>query len=656
MCGIVGFISGDQISNKEEAINIVSLMSEKVKNRGPDDEGYWIDEKVGIVLAHRRLSVQDLSQAGHQPMISQSGRYVIIFNGEIYNHFELRTQVEATDEESKVNKHNKFIWKGHSDTETILMCFERWGIDETLIKLHGMFAFAVWDRKLNELNLCRDKIGEKPLYYGWQNETFLFASELKAIKCHPKFDARIDRGALTLLMRHNYIPCPYSIYTDIYKLEPGCIAKLQLNNKVISKKYYWSLESIAIDKSVNRFNGSAEDSVIELENLLTGAISSQMISDVPVGAFLSGGIDSSLVASIMQGLSSKPIRTFTIGYNNPSFNEAEYAKIIAQHLGTEHNELYVDNDDIKNVIPLLPTLFCEPFGDSSQVPAYLVSRLAKNNVSVTLSGDAGDELFCGYGRYSFTEKLSNYVLPIPLKIRKALAKTLLNTNIKNWDYIGELIGYNNNNRYLGDRIHKGACLLNSANLIELYRGVVSCTNTPSELIINGYEPSTQFNDSKSQFINLNSVEKMMLLDILTYLPDDNLVKLDRAAMGVSLEGRVPFLNHKIIEFALSLPLEYKRNNGIAKWPLRQILKKYIPNELFERPKMGFSMPLNDWLRGSLREWAEGLLLGSNLRTQGYFNSNLVANLWSQHINGQRNWGGVLWNILMFQAWLDHNHS
>jgi asparagine synthase (glutamine-hydrolysing) len=645
MCGILGFIDIKKTLNHLEAVNIATAMADIIKHRGPDDQGIWIDDDSGVVLAHRRLSIQDLTEAGRQPMISKSGRYVIVFNGEIYNHYSLRKDLETNQIKP---------WIGHSDTETLLMGFDIWGIHATVKKCNGMFAFAVWDKKTKELSLCRDRMGEKPLYYGWQNGFFLFASELKAIKKHPKFRGEIDRGALTLFMRHNYIPCPYSIFTNIRKLNPGSICTLNLDSTELQNFCYWDLKAKAIEKSHNKFEGSIIESVNELDKLLNITIKNQMIADVEVGAFLSGGIDSSLVVSILQALSPRQVNTFTIGFNSANFNEAVYAKAIANHLGTKHNELYVSDKEIRSVIPILPSIFCEPFADSSQVPTFLVSQLAKKSVSVSLSGDAGDELFCGYARYSYAEKINKFLKPFPTSVKEWFGKKIMVSDLELINEFGKFIGYKNGHSFLGDRIKKAANLLDSRDFIDLYKGIVSCIHAPSSLVIGGYEPETQFNNDNLNLANLTPIEKLMVIDLLSYLPDDNLVKLDRSTMAVSLEGRVPFLDFNVVEFALALPLDYKLHQGITKWPLRQVLKRYIPEDLFERPKMGFSMPLNDWLRGPLREWAESLLNENKLHSQGYLNSKLVNDLWRQHIKNERNWGGIIWNILMFQAWLESN--
>jgi len=645
MCGLAGFLGGGVGGNKE---TILRHMGEKLTTRGPDDFGVWFTFEDRIGLSHRRLSIVDLSSAGHQPMTSSSERFVIAFNGEIYNHLDIRSNLESSGQGP--------VWRGHSDTETLLAGFDVWGVEETLRKSIGMFAFALWDKNTKNLILARDRLGEKPLYYGWQgvgsNRTFLFGSELKALKAHPAFVGAIDRGALSLLLRHNYIPAPYSIYEGIYKLEPGCLltASLSQTDPVVSK--YYDVLDIAKSSRKDMFSGSAEQAVDQLETLAKDAVRQQMMADVPLGAFLSGGIDSSAVVAMMQVQSSRPVKTFTIGFNEKGYNEASHAKQVAKYLGTEHTELYISSTQAIEVIPKLPNLYCEPFADSSQMPTFLVSQLAKEHVTVSLSGDAGDELFGGYNRYKFTDRLWSKLKYIPQDFRSLAAKGITSISPDMWDKLLSYAPKNTNSNLSGDKLHKGSSVLASRSVDQLYYGLVSHFDDPTSLVINGFEPSTKLNSAEDDLGQFGYIERMMLLDLTTYLPDDILVKVDRAAMGVSLETRVPFLDHRIVEFALSLPTNYKIRDGQTKWPLRQLLYRYVPRELIDRPKMGFGVPLGDWLRGPLRDWADELLSEDRLKSEGFFHAEPIRKMWNEHLSGKRNWMARLWTILTFQAWLE----
>ena len=645
MCGFVGVLGSTIDKN---LYHTLLNMSDALIHRGPDDAGVWVDSGCRFGSAHRRLSIVDLSQAGHQPMSSISGRFVIAFNGEIYNHQKLRDEIEK--------KNDTHYWNGHSDTETLLMAIEVWGIEKALRKSVGMFAFSLWDDKNKTLTLARDRVGEKPLYYGWQGDDgkriFLFSSELKALKSHPDFSANIDRNSIALFLRHNYIPAPYSIYQGIYKLEPGCILTVNIDEVEPRKKYYWSAKDTSIDGVKNSFTGTPEEAVDELEVLCKNSIQQQMMADVPLGAFLSGGIDSSTVVALMQSQSSRQIKTFTIGFDEEAYDEAQHAKLVAKHLGTEHTELYVTHKDAMSVIPKLPSLYCEPFSDSSQIPTFLISQLAKQYVTVSLSGDGGDELFCGYNRYQMTNNMWRKLSVLPLSLRAIAAKGITSLSPQTWDTISKYIPGSNHFNSIGDKLHKGANVLTSRSADELYLGLVSHYQNPEEIVIGGCEVATLLTGNMPLLTGLNEVERMMALDLVTYLPDDILVKVDRAAMGVSLETRVPFLDHRIVEFAWTLPLAMKLRDGQSKWPLRQVLYKYVPREIIDRPKMGFGVPIDSWLRGPLRDWAETLLDESRLRREGYFYPAIIRKKWDEHLSGQRNWQYFLWNILMFQAWLE----
>jgi len=659
MCGLAGFLGGGPGVVGDEAL--LRRMSDTLIHRGPDDGGVWCDSEQRIGLGHRRLAIVDLSPAGHQPMVSASGRYVITFNGEIYNHLELREALEKHPLPTPLPQAGEGIngkWRGHSDTETLLAGIEAWGLEAILKKSIGMFAIALWDRQTRTLTLARDRIGEKPLYYGWQgsgNErVFLFGSELKALKVHPAFAADIDRGALCLLLRHNYIPAPYSIYQGIAKLEPGCLLSVSLIEPEPRIWKYWDALEVARAGVAQPFAGTADEAVDALEALVKDAVRQQMMADVPLGAFLSGGIDSSTVVALMQAQSSRPVKTFTIGFNEKGYNEAVHAKAVAAHLGTEHTELYVTPEQAMDVIPHLPSLYCEPFADSSQIPTFLVSQLAKQHVTVSLSGDAGDELFCGYNRYQMTNSLWRKLSLVPTPLRLLAAKGITAFSPSAWDSLASIIPGAGRYAALGDKLHKGAGVLASATVDELYLGLVSHLRNPADWVIGGQEPPTHLTGSHPELDGLNAVERMMLLDMISYLPDDILVKVDRAAMGVSLESRVPLLDHRVVEFAWRLPMAYKLRDGQTKWPLRQVLYRHVLRELIDRPKMGFGVPLHDWLRGPLRDWAESLLDEARLRREGYFQAIPIRQMWREHLSGKRNWMARLWNVLMFQAWLENN--
>lgn len=640
MCGLIGFLGGEERS-KNSGEEVLRQMALKIQHRGPDDHGVWYDSNGKIGLGHRRLSILDLSPAGHQPMESRDQRFIVVYNGEIYNHEDLRAEIQRV---------NPREWKGHSDTETLLAGFEIWGIKATIERAIGMFAIAVWDKEAQVLSLVRDRMGEKPLYYGWVNGSFVFGSELKGLKAFPNFQKEIDRQALCLYLRHNYIPAPHSIYKGISKLLPGYILNISPKNSEPVLECYWSLESVIHNGAANRFAGTPEHAVNELEKTIKEALSRQMIADVPLGAFLSGGIDSSTVVALMQSQSSRPTKTFSIGFNVPGFNEAEFAKAVATHLGTEHTEMYVDSQDALNVIPLLPQLYDEPFSDSSQIPTFLVSKLARTHVTVALSGDAGDELFCGYNRYQVTNQTWKKLSQLPVGVRKGLSKAMRSVSPETWAKTMKYLPIKNRFQNIGDKIHKAADVMSSHSSRELYKRLVSHHLNPADLVIGAMEPTTPLD--RDLFQDLNDVEMMMALDMMTYLPDDILVKVDRAAMGVSLETRVPFLDHKVIELAWKLPLSLKLREGQSKWVLRQILYKYVPRELIERPKMGFGVPLDDWLRGPLKEWAESLLDSKRISQEGFFRPEKIQALWSEHKSGKRNWAYLLWDILMFQAWLE----
>ena len=664
MCGFVGFMGGITPDGQLDDEAMLKRMADRIAYRGPDDAGYWCDVNDRVGFGHRRLSVVDLSSAGHQPMQSASCRYVLTFNGEIYNHQFLRRTLEETPHFINLPKKGgvNSDWRGHSDTETLLAGFDLWGIQATLERATGMFAFAAWDRQTNTLTLGRDRLGEKPLYYGWQGRgngaVFLFGSELKALRAHPAFEGNINRGALSLQLRHNCIPAPYSIYEGIAKLLPGSFLTVSLMQRDPQVVTYWSGAQIAMDGVVKGFAGNKTQAVDKLEVLLKDAVRQQMMADVPLGAFLSGGVDSSTIVALMQAQSSRPVKTFTIGFNEEGYNEAVHAKEVAKHLGTDHTELYVTAEQARAVIPLLSTLYDEPFSDSSQIPTFLVSKLARQHVTVSLSGDAGDELFCGYNRYQIAANLWRKMAAVPLPLRKLAARGLTSISPQSWNRLaGALADFIPRSAQLanvGDKLHKGAGVLASQSADALYLGLVSQWHDPASVVIGGREPSTLLMGNVPVLDGLDDIQRMMALDMLTYLPDDILTKVDRAAMGVSLETRVPFLDHRLVEFAWSLPQSMKLCDGQTKWALRQVLYRHVPQTLIERPKMGFGVPIDIWLRGPLQDWAESLLCEDRLEREGYFHPAPIRQKWLEHLSGQRNWSYHLWNILMFQAWLEEN--
>lgn len=647
MCGISGIFDLEASLGHSEIENQLERMSETLTHRGPDGSGVWVDSDSGIGLAHRRLAIIDLSPEGGQPMHSSAGRYCIAFNGEIYNFQELRRELGSDME-----------WRGHSDTEALLAAIEAWGLVRAVRKTVGMFAFALWDRKQRRLHLVRDRMGEKPLYYGWVGRSFVFASELKALKTIPGWVGAIDRDALTAYLRHNYIPAPYSIYSGIKKLLPGTILDIPAHGTErddLNPVPYWRLEAIAAAGFEHPFSGSENDAIGVLEQLLFTSVKQKMVSDVPLGAFLSGGIDSSLIVALMQAQSDRPISTFTIGFNEKGYNEAQHAKIIATHLGTDHTELYVEPDQARAVIPDLPTLFDEPFSDSSQIPTLLVSQMARQEVTVSLSGDGGDELFFGYQRYFLALAIWSKLKRLPYSARRRLAgwvqsipRSVLDSG---FSWVSPIANRYGRPGKPSDKLYKLAEMMSFGRFESLYQELVSHWKHPSEIVINGNEPGGGFLRSPWSGAPNGLQQTMMYQDSTSYLPDDILVKVDRASMGVSLESRVPMLDHRVVEFAFSLPVSMKSKDGEGKWLLRQLLYKRVPRTLLDRPKMGFGVPIDTWLRGPLREWAEDLLAPARLSQEGFFEVQPIQDKWVQHIKGTANWAPYLWDILMFQAWL-----
>jgi asparagine synthase (glutamine-hydrolysing) len=647
VCGLTGFLANARF-DRSRLTPTAEAMATAIRHRGPDDSGIWTDPQVGIVLAQRRLSIIDLSPAGHQPMASASGRFVIIFNGEIYNFNELRSDLEYEGAAP--------AWRGHSDTEVLLAAIEARGVQGALKSVRGMFAFSLWDTRDRTLVLARDRLGEKPLYYGRVGSCFAFGSELKALRAHPDWNAPVDRDALALFMRHNYVPAPYTIYKGIRKLPAGHCLTLRWGSDQPSIEAYWSAREVAEAGFRSPSESSQEALTDALDALLRDAVVHQMIADVPLGAFLSGGIDSSVVVALMQAQSSRPVKTFTIGFSEEGYDEAEHAAAVARHLGTDHTQLYVTPREAMDVIPGLPKIYDEPFADSSQIPTFLVSQLARRHVAVALSGDGGDELFGGYNRYLLGKDLWRRLSLLPVGLRTRLARLVKAVPARQWTTAMTPFMPFAPSRYRvglpGDKLHKLADVMSHPDLDSLYRDLVSHWRSPEQIVVGAAEHPTLLNQAADLAID-DPVARMMYLDLVTYLPDDILVKVDRAAMAVSLETRVLLLDHRVVEFAWQVPMAEKVNAQGTKQLLRSVLRRYIPDALIDRPKMGFGVPIDSWLRGPLRDWAESLLDPARLVREGYLNPGPIHASWQQHLAGQRNAHYPLWNVLMFQAWLEH---
>jgi asparagine synthase (glutamine-hydrolysing) len=647
MCGIAGFWQRD--TGIEDPQLRLQQMTARLAHRGPDDHGHWFDSSTGIGLGQRRLSVIDLSPEGHQPMFSASGRLVIVFNGEIYNYEDLRRQLGPRG------------WRGHSDTEVFLEAIEEWGLAEAVSRSVGMFAFALWDRSQRTLSLVRDRLGIKPLYYATSGKALLFGSQPKAFFAWPEFEAAVDRNSLTLYLRYNYIPAPYTIYTNTRKLQPGTFATFHQPDAEPEIFAYWTAEETAANAVQNPFRGSFEEATEHLDTLIRDAVKLRMIADVPLGAFLSGGIDSSTVVALMQAQSSRKVRSFSIGFREASYNEADCAKRVAEHLGTNHTELYVTPAEAMAVVPKLPEMYDEPFADSSQIPTFLVSQLAREQVTVALSGDGGDELFGGYNRYVWATQVWNSVRRTPKGFRRALASGMLAVPGHTWDGLAKgvapLLPGRLRFRQLGSHAHKIASLFALDGPDRIYRQLVSTWEQPSELVREGIEPETQLDEGQDRFMPSDPVARMMITDAITYLPDDILAKVDRASMGVALEARVPLLDHRVFEYAWRLPSAYKfdRKKG-GKLILRHLLERYVPVALTDRPKMGFGVPVGDWIRGPLSDWAEALLDPNRLQQQGFLQPGLVGSTWREHLAGRGQWANHLWAVLMFESWLEWQRS
>lgn len=645
MCGFAGFIDTTLSHSAESLQQTVGNMVDTLITRGPDDRGLWVDPAIGYAVGFRRLAIVDLSPEGHQPMISPTGRYVIAFNGEIYNHGTLRQELHGLGVSA---------FRGHSDTEVMLAAIETWGVLPALKRFAGMFAFALWDRTERRLFLCRDRMGEKPLYYGWHGQRFFFASELKALCEHPEFSPQIDKDILPTYLRQSYIPAPWSIYRGISKLHPGHTVTItsQTPGAIPEQKCYWSLPDIVRSYHGSRVQ-SVEDWTNELETKLKTIIAEQMLADVPLGAFLSGGVDSSTIVALMQAQSSQKVRTFTIGFHESDFNEAEFASAVAQHLQTEHTELYVSPQEALDVIPNLPHLYDEPFADSSQIPTYLVAKMARQHVTVSLSGDGGDEVFAGYHWYGRGLQLWQKLKKCPAPLRSSLAWTIQGLSPLTAPFSGI-----SKERISSERCHKLADLFrNSHSLEQLHRWLNQTHwNRRAPLKWPTKEAESFLNDKETWPEQIAGLTRLQYFDMKNFLPDDILVKVDRASMGVSLESRAPFLDHRIVEFAFSIPPELQQYQGKGKWLLRQVLYRHVPESLIERPKKGFSVPLAKWLRGPLRDWAESLLDQKLLEDGAFFHASAIRDYWNEHVSGKNDWSRQLWNVLMFQAWHSNQKS
>ena len=644
MCGLAGFLCVRSLSG-DAANEDLRRMAQTIAHRGPDGEGIWHDADAGVGLAHRRLAIIDLSPLGAQPMHSASGRMVISFNGEIYNYRALRSELEREGRQ----------FRSQSDTEVLLEAMESWGVEAALQRARGMFALALWDREERSLILARDRFGEKPLHFGQCGTTLLFGSELKALRIHSAWNARLNRDALALMLRHYYIPAPHSIYSGVRKVPPGSFLRIRVRREsfAIEEKTYWSVRPTARASARTR-RVSDEETVERLHAELAEAVNLQMVADVPVGAFLSGGIDSSLTVSLMQHASRRPVRTFSIGFGEQEFNEAPFARRIASHLGTEHTELMISAQDALAVIPKLADIYDEPFADSSQIPTYLVSQLARRAVTVSLSGDGGDELFGGYQHYTNTLDYWRRVERVPSAMRAVVRAAVGSLPLPWIEALAApaLVGPWRGQWHLADRIKERSPQLFAKNFQHLYRGYSSFWHCPEDVVLGSREPQTVMSSFENHPAGVGAMEHMMFIDTRQYLPDDILVKVDRAAMYVSLETRIPLLDPEVAEVAWDTPLEVHRRDGRGKWLLRQVLARYVPVEMFDRPKGGFAIPLAGWLRGELKEWAAQLLDPARLRREGIFEPTVIERRWRQHQAGLADWSVQLWTVLMAQGWLD----
>lgn len=642
MCGITGFLALRSHIARLPSAEILDRMTDAIAHRGPDSRGTWYDAEHGVGLGHRRLAIRDLSPNGHQPMISSCGRFVIVYNGEIYSHLEIAHDLVSTGREVR----------GTSDTAIMLEAFSEWGVDTVVPRLIGMFAFALYDRQTGELALARDRLGIKPVYWGIVNGLLMFGSELKALRAMPDWQAKIDRDAAASFMRHNYIPAPHTIYRGIHKLEPGTILKIGRDG-IPRITRYWDLRSIVEHSMTSLSTAPDEEVIVDLEVLLADAVRRRMVADVPLGTLLSGGVDSSVVTALMAEQSNRPINTYSIGFEENDFNEAPFAREVARHIGTDHEELYVKPGDALNLIEKLPYWYDEPFADSSQIPTLLVCELTRRNVTVVLSGDGGDELFAGYNRYTHGLAMWSKANIAPSPIRKAISRALLSQPTSRLDWLGRLAPKSLQHNQLGNKLHKFAQAILIKDPNSMYRAMLSHWQQPNEVVLGADEPKGILWDHSVTRTVPNFLDRMQFLDTLTYLPDDILTKVDRASMSVALEVRVPLLDHRVVEMVWRLPRQMKLRDGETKWALRQVLYKRVPASLIERPKMGFGLPIAEWIRGPLRDWAESLLDETRLKKQGLLAPSPIRERWAAHLSGV-DWGYPLWTVLMIQAWIDAN--
>ena len=640
MCGIAGMVDWRAATSADALRSIADAMIETVRHRGPDAGDVWVEAEGGVALGQRRLAIIDLSPGGAQPMHSADRRFVITFNGEIYNYRDIRRELQAAGHSMRSD----------SDTEVLLEACALWGVEAAIERAIGMFAFALWDRKTRSLTLARDRLGIKPLYYAASPERILFASQLKAFRPAPHWKPTIDEDAVVGYLRHAYIAQPRTIYREAEKLAPGHILTLR-EGSTPSPKCFWDLRGIAV--AGQRRNDPVPDpreAADRLDALLRDSVKLRMIADVPLGAFLSGGIDSSTVVALMQAQSTRSVKTFSIGFHESGYDEAQCAKQVAAHLGTDHTEFYVEPRHALDVIPHLADWFDEPFADPSQIPTYLVSELTRKHVTVALSGDGGDELFAGYNRYVWAERLARAVNLVPRPLRGASAAALRALAPQTWNRLFGFVPAAWRPALPGDKLHKITTLLDNPQPDAIYRRLVSQWERPEEVAAAGREPRGPMWDPTIARDFHDLVPRMQFLDMITYLPDDILTKVDRATMAVGLEGRVPLLDHRVVAYSWSLPLEFKLRGGRSKWLLRQVLDRYVPRSLIDRPKMGFGVPIDAWLRGPLREWAESLLAPARLASDGFVRVEPVRRAWREHLEGSRNWQYPLWTVLMLQAW------
>ena len=644
MCGIAGFVDHKRHFKPDELGAIATRMADRLGHRGPDDRGTWVDGGSGVAFGHTRLAIIDLSPAGAQPMLSRCGRFVLSYNGEVYNASELRAELEKAGR----------LFRGHSDTEVMVEGFAAWGVRSTVERLIGMFAFAAWDRSTHTLTLGRDRLGIKPLFWGDLDGSLVFGSELKALTAFPGWRGEIDRDALAAFLRYCYVPTPMSIYRGVHKLAPGALLEYGAD-RAVRITAYWSLGEVAARAQADPLavpDGAAQEAV---ESLLDDAVRRHMVADVPLGMFLSGGIDSSTVAALMQANSARPIRTFSIGFREQAYDEAAYAKKVASHLGTEHTELYLTSEEAQAVIPKLPQIYDEPFADSSQIPTYLVSEMTRRHVTVALSGDGGDEVFAGYNRYGRGLALAKASRRLPGVIRSGLANAISSVPPSIWDRLFRTVPERLRPRLAGEKMHKLAAVLGKDG-IGFYESLVAQGEEADALVLGAGKTIAGLADTAAPDRFADEVSSMQYLDMLHYLPDDILTKVDRASMAVSLEVRVPLLDHRLVELSWRLPLKFKQRGGTGKWLLRQIAYKYVPRDLLERPKMGFGVPIGEWLRGPLKEWAGDLLSPSSLGRSGLLDPAPIAKRWAEHQTGGRDWQHFLWNVLMFAAWHENDRD